>query len=102
VPFDTYLRCRETTREARIAFEQIMQSFDAILVPAAPGEAPAIASTGDPVFNRMWSLLGVPALTLPVAKGPYGLPLGVQLIGRYDHDLFLLEVAQALEPLVCG
>jgi Asp-tRNA(Asn)/Glu-tRNA(Gln) amidotransferase A subunit family amidase len=102
VSFDSYLGYREATRNARIVFEQIMQDFDAILVPAAPGEAPAIASTGDPVFNRMWSLLGVPALTLPVAKGPYGLPLGVQLIGRCDQDLRLLEVARALEPLICG
>jgi len=102
VSFEAYLRCREATRNARIAFDQIAQSFDALLVPAAPGEAPAIASTGDPVFNRMWSLLGVPALTLPVAKGPNDLPLGVQLIGRYDHDLDLLEVARALEPLICG
>lgn len=102
VSFDAYLRCREATRDARIAFDQIAQSFDAIIVPAAPGEAPGIASTGDPVFNRMWSLLGVPALTLPVGKGPNGLPLGVQLIGRYDQDLDLLDVAHALEPSICG
>jgi Asp-tRNA(Asn)/Glu-tRNA(Gln) amidotransferase A subunit family amidase len=102
VSFDSYLGYREATRNARIAFEQVMQDFDAILVPAAPGEAPGIASTGDPVFNRMWSLLGVPALTLPVAKGPTGLPLGVQLIGRYDHDLRLLDVARAVGPLIGG
>jgi Asp-tRNA(Asn)/Glu-tRNA(Gln) amidotransferase A subunit family amidase len=101
VSFEAYLRCREQTRQARIAFDQIAQSFDAILVPSATGEAPAGTSwTGDPVFNRMWSLLGTPALTLPVGKGPNGLPIGVQLVGRRDSDRVLLSVARRIEPAV--
>jgi Asp-tRNA(Asn)/Glu-tRNA(Gln) amidotransferase A subunit family amidase len=101
VTFEAYLRCREQTRQARIAFDQIAQSFDAILVPSATGEAPAGTSwTGDPVFNRMWSLLGTPALTLPVGNGPNGLPIGVQLVGRRDSDRVLLDVARRLEPAV--
>ncbi len=103
VSFEAYLRCREHTRQAQIAFDQIAQSFDAILVPSATGEAPAGTSwTGDPVFNRMWSLLGTPALTLPVGKGPNGLPIGVQLVGRRDSDRVLLDVARRLEPAVSG
>jgi amidase len=103
VSFEAYLRCREQTRQARIAFDQIAQSFDAILVPSATGEAPAgITWTGDPVFNRMWSLLGTPALTLPVGNGPNGLPIGVQPVGRGDSDRVLLDVARRLEPVVSG
>ncbi|PLZ02125.1 amidase [Burkholderia sp. WAC0059] len=102
VPFEDYLGYRETTRAARAAFDAIARTFDAILVPAAPGEAPPIAATGDPVFNRMWSLLGVPALTLPVGTGPNGLPIGVQLVSRYDGDLALLDVARQLEPAIRG
>jgi Asp-tRNA(Asn)/Glu-tRNA(Gln) amidotransferase A subunit family amidase len=103
VSFEAYMRCREQTRQARIAFDQIAQSFDAILVPSAPGEAPAGTSwTGDPVFNRMWSLLGTPALTLPVGKGPNGLPIGVQLVGAHDSDRVLLDVAQCIQSMVSG
>jgi amidase len=103
VSFEAYLRCREQTRQARIAFDQIAQSFDAILVPSATGEALAGTSwTGDPVFNRMWSLLGTPALTLPVGNGPNGLPIGVQLVGRRDSDRVLLDVARRLERAVSG
>ncbi|CAB3793664.1 amidase [Pararobbsia alpina] len=103
ISFEAYLRCREQTRQAQIAFDQIAQSFDAILVPSATGEAPAGTSwTGDPVFNRMWSLLGTPALTLPVGNGPNGLPIGVQLVGRRDSDRVLLDVARRLERAVSG
>ena len=62
--------------------------------PSAPSEAPAsLASTGDPVFNRAWTLLGVPCITIPHGKGPHGLPLGVQLVGAFESDTALLAHA---------
>jgi Asp-tRNA(Asn)/Glu-tRNA(Gln) amidotransferase A subunit family amidase len=65
--------------------------FDALLTPAAAGEAPQdLTVTGDPVFSRMWTLLGVPSLSLPLLSGPAGMPLGLQLIGRRGGDEGLL------------
>jgi Asp-tRNA(Asn)/Glu-tRNA(Gln) amidotransferase A subunit family amidase len=59
------------------------EDCDALLVPAAVGEAPlrSEGSTGDPVFCRAWTLLGVPAISVPGLTGPHGLPVGVQVVG---------------------
>ena len=64
---------------------------------AGPGEAPPIDTTGDSVFNRTWTSLGVPAIQLPVGTGPLGLPVGVQLTGRRWGDEDLLAVASVAE-----
>jgi amidase len=78
---------------ARAAVAPFFGDLDAVLVPAAPGEAPrGTDSTGDPVFNRPWTLLHLPCLTLPAGRGPNGLPLGVQLVGRPREDARLLAV----------
>jgi Asp-tRNA(Asn)/Glu-tRNA(Gln) amidotransferase A subunit family amidase len=67
---------------------------DAMLVPAAPGEAPpGHGYTGNPVFNRMWTLLGVPCVTLPAIWGDSGLPTGIQLVGRTTKDDELMGCA---------
>jgi Asp-tRNA(Asn)/Glu-tRNA(Gln) amidotransferase A subunit family amidase len=76
------------------ALGAIFDEFDAILTPAAPGEAPrGIASTGNPVFCTTWTYLGVPAVTLPLLRSEAGLPIGVQLVGRRDNDARLLRTA---------
>jgi Asp-tRNA(Asn)/Glu-tRNA(Gln) amidotransferase A subunit family amidase len=78
----------------RAAFPAAISGCDALLTLSAPGEAPAgLDSTGDPAFNRMWTLLHVPCLSLPAATGVSGLPIGVQLIGRVGGDAALLSVA---------
>ena len=65
-----------------------------MLVPAAPGEAPAgLGYTGNPVFSRMWTLLGVPCVTMPAIWGESGLPTGVQLVGRIGRDVELMAAA---------
>ena len=65
--------------------------FDFLVTPAAAGEAPAtLRSTGTSEFNRIWTLLGVPCITLPGGAGPSGLPLGVQFAGRRNEDMQLL------------
>ena len=74
--------------------EAIFTDYDALLVPSAPGEAPAgLDATGDPLFNRMWTLLHTPAVTVPSQTGPQGLPVGVQLIGPLGMDDRLLAMA---------
>ncbi|MCO4832173.1 MAG: amidase [Acidimicrobiaceae bacterium] len=75
----------------------IANEVDALVTPSAPGEAPLLATTGDSVFNRVWTLLGGPAAHLPTGRGPLGLPVGVQLTGRRWDDLDLLATAQFAE-----
>jgi len=90
-----YDAMRELARQCRRALADEMRhstrGVDFLLSPSAPSEAPAsLASTGNPVFNRAWTLLGVPCVTVPHGKGAHGLPLGVQLVGPFDSDMALL------------
>ncbi len=76
---------------------EIFDECDAILTPAAAGVAPkGLGSTGDPAFCTLWSLTGLPALSLPLLAGERGLPLGVQLVGAPGQDARLLRTAGAL------
>jgi Asp-tRNA(Asn)/Glu-tRNA(Gln) amidotransferase A subunit family amidase len=84
------------------ALEDLFNEFDAILTPAAPGEAPTGVETGNPIFNTIWTYLGTPAITLPLLQSPAGLPLGVQLVGRRGNDARLLRTARWLFKRVSG
>ncbi len=78
--------------------DAFLRGFDAIITPPAAGEAPAtLTHTGDPAFCTIWTLCGVPAISLPVGFGPNELPLGLQLVGRCNGDDDLLAVAQWCE-----
>ncbi len=86
---------------------EVFSRVDALLTPPATGEAPAtLTQTGDPAFCTLWTLIGVPAITIPSGFGPHGLPLGVQIVGPFLHDNALLEVAHwseaqlGLAPLI--
>jgi len=96
-----YDAMREHARRCRRALAEAMREVDFLLTPSAPSEAPAsLASTGDPVFNRAWTLFGVPCVTLPCGKGAHGLPLAVQLVGAMDSDMVLLRWAEWLQSRV--
>jgi Asp-tRNA(Asn)/Glu-tRNA(Gln) amidotransferase A subunit family amidase len=83
--------------QGRVEVAQLMQGFDALLVPAAPGEAPqGLASTGDPVFSRVWTLLGFPCVNVPGLLGPTGMPVGMQLVGHWGKERELLSTAAGL------
>ncbi len=87
-----------TTRDVMRSLDAIFGDVDVILSPSAPGEAPkGLQATGDPAFNRSWSQLQLPCLTLPAGKGPNGLPVGVQLAARAGQDALLLAAALATE-----
>jgi Asp-tRNA(Asn)/Glu-tRNA(Gln) amidotransferase A subunit family amidase len=76
--------------------DELFNEYDAILTPAAPGEAPTAESTGNPIFSTIWTYLGTPALTLPLLQSESGLPIGVQLVARRGHDARLLRTAHSL------
>jgi len=78
-------------------FAEIFREFDALLTPSAAGTAPhGLASTGDPAFCSLWTLCGMPAITLPLMRGENGLPMGVQLVGPRHGDARLLRTARWL------
>jgi Asp-tRNA(Asn)/Glu-tRNA(Gln) amidotransferase A subunit family amidase len=76
---------------------------DLLLVPAAPGEAPrGLHSTGKATFNRTWTALGLPCITLPGHRGPQGLPLGMQFVAGPRQDARLLAQAAWIEQRLSG
>ena len=77
--------------------ERLFERYDAIITPAAAGQAPlGLESTGNPAFCATWTLLGVPAVTLPLLEGADGMPIGVQVVGRRHDDARLLRTARWL------
>jgi Asp-tRNA(Asn)/Glu-tRNA(Gln) amidotransferase A subunit family amidase len=92
-----YNRALEWRGVLNSGLEEIFSRFDAILTPAAPGEAPlGLDSTGSPAFCTLWSYCGTPAVSLPLLRGGNGMPLGVQLVGRRGNDGRLLRTARWL------
>jgi Asp-tRNA(Asn)/Glu-tRNA(Gln) amidotransferase A subunit family amidase len=91
-----YLRAVGAIPQLNLALDAVFDEYDAILTPAAPGEAPPAATTGNPVFCSIWTYLGTPAITLPLLQSERGLPLGVQLVARRGNDARLLRTARWL------
>ena len=95
---EAYDAARALGRDCRRRLADRMKEYDFLITPSAPGEAPAtLETTGNSVFNRVWTLLGVPCVTLPFGSGPHGVPLGVQLVGPFDGDSGLLGWAHWAE-----
>ena len=89
-----YLQALALRKQLRAELHDLLRDFDAIITPPAIGEAPeGLSATGNPAFCIPWSLVGVPAITIPVATGPNGLPLGMQIVGDYFADQRLLGIA---------
>ena len=79
------------------AFSEWIAPYDAILTPPALGEAPDIATTGDPRLCSRWTFVGAPAIAIPTGTGPSGLPLALQLVGARGADRRLLGSADWAE-----
>jgi Asp-tRNA(Asn)/Glu-tRNA(Gln) amidotransferase A subunit family amidase len=93
----TYNRAVEHIELLNAALAEVFENFDAIITPAAAGEAPAgLEATGDPAFATPWSYLGTPAVTLPLLEGSNGLPIGVQLVSERGDDARLMRTARWL------
>jgi Asp-tRNA(Asn)/Glu-tRNA(Gln) amidotransferase A subunit family amidase len=81
----------------RDGLDEIFAEYDAVFTPATTGEAPlGLDSTGSPVFCTLWTLLGLPAISLPLLEGSHGLPIGVQLASSKGDDARLLRTSQWL------
>jgi amidase len=94
VSSERYDAARSLARSCRGALATVFDGIDVVLAPSTEGEAPeGIEATGDPLFNRMWTLLHTPVVHLPVGRGPRGLPVGVTLAGPIGADRALLLAA---------
>jgi Asp-tRNA(Asn)/Glu-tRNA(Gln) amidotransferase A subunit family amidase len=84
---------RATLATRRI--DALFDRFDVLVAPSATGEAPlGTDATGDPLFCRVWTLLGFACVHLPFTRGSHGMPVGLQLVGRWGQDHRLLASAQ--------
>jgi len=98
-----YVTALESIGLLRSSFDEMFGEFDAIVTPAAPGVAPlGFESTGNPVFCTLWTYLGLPAITVPLMSDEQGLPIGVQLVGKYGNDARLLRTANWLVQTLGG
>jgi Asp-tRNA(Asn)/Glu-tRNA(Gln) amidotransferase A subunit family amidase len=96
-----YLLAQDEARALRKVFDDLFaQHCSAIITPATVGVAPTPETTGSPYFCSLWTLMGLPSITLPLLKGEGGLPLGVQLIGARGDDARLLRTANWLADAV--
>jgi len=93
-----YDGARGTARRARGALAEIFGDIDILLTFSAPGAAPkGLDWTGDPRFNRLWTLMGVPCVNIPAIVADGGLPVGVQVIARFGDDAGALAAARFVE-----
>ena len=100
VPATDYLRALEQIPLLAEALDNTLGGFDAVLTPATPSEAPVgLHATGSPIFCTIWTLCGIPALSMPLLHGADELPLGVQLVARRGDDARLLRTARWLAHL---
>ena len=87
-----------TARGAREQIARVFDAYDVLLTPSAAGAAPeGLSFTGDPIFNGIWTLLGVPCITYPAGRSANGLPLGVQVIGPMDDDDRLIATTRWMQ-----
>jgi Asp-tRNA(Asn)/Glu-tRNA(Gln) amidotransferase A subunit family amidase len=97
---DQYDAARRTASRGRQALADAMAEFDVILTPSAPGAAPAgLGATGNPMFNRLWTLMGAPCVNVPGLRDNE-LPLGIQIVGRFGRDRMTLEAALFVEQAI--
>ena len=98
---DAYDSARRVTKRARQALADLVADTDALLTASAPGIAPKdLGTTGLPLFNRLWTLMGTPCVNVPGLSDSAGMPLGVQIVGRFGRDRLALEAGLFLERAI--
>ena len=97
---EEYDSARRLTRRARHAVNELLEG-KFILTPSAPGAAPlGFTTTGKAIFNRLWTSMGTPCVNVPGITDGAGLPLGVQIVGRFGRDRATLEAAAFVENVI--
>ncbi len=103
VPYADYRAALARTERCRRILDGLFENRDALLAPAVNGEAPVgLDYAGDPAFQALWTMLHVPAITLPTHRGPNGMPVGIQLLARRGADDLLLSVAEWVGARCCA
>ena len=93
----SYIQALTLAEAQTQALDRLFDHYDVLLTPAAPGQAPAsLETTGRAIFNGMWTLMGVPAVSVPLLKGEGGMPIGIQVVGRRGGDAGVLKAAKWL------
>src|SRR5262249_27110936 len=100
IPADVYLRAQRIRRQARRDLAPLLDRYDALVMPSAPGPAPDRGTTGDAVFNGPWTGLGGPTVSLPSGLSADRLPFAAQLIGAPLGEARLLAAARWVEAAV--
>jgi len=94
VTLERYDAAQALAQSCRDALANVFDGIDVVIAPSTVGEAPeGIHATGDPLFNRMWTLLHTPCVHLPIGRGPRGLPVGVTVAGPLGADRAMLLAA---------
>jgi Asp-tRNA(Asn)/Glu-tRNA(Gln) amidotransferase A subunit family amidase len=92
-----YIDALENAKKMKQTLSNMFKKFDAIITPAAPGQAPRdLMNTGSAIFNGYWTMMGVPAINLPLLKGKDGLPIGVQVITSWHKEAELLDISNMI------
>ena len=100
ISVQAYDDARRIARRARLALRECLPDGVVILTPSAPGAAPLGLVSGEPTFNRLWTLLGTPCVNVPGLRDAAMLPLGVQIVARFGRDRFALAAAAFLESAI--
>lgn len=96
-----YDSARSTAHAARRKFGDLFESVDVLLLPSAPGAAPeGLGATGNPAFNRLFTLMGVPAVNVPGLVDASGMPLGIQVVAPFGRDRAALAAADWVERVI--
>ena len=97
VSTNSYIDAIEKAKKMKLTLSEIFLKFDAIITPAAPGQAPRdLMNTGNAIFNGYWTMLGVPAISLPLLEGKDGLPIGIQVITSWNKEAELLDISKII------
>ena len=94
IPAIAHAKARQAAIRYNVILDQLWADYDAILTPVTTGTAPqGLENTGSPIFCALWTLCGLPAISIPAGTAENGLPLGIQLVGQRLGDWNLLAIA---------
>ena len=100
---DDYDNARRTANRGRKACHGLFENCDVLLLPAAPGAAPrTLKTTGNSIFNQLWTLMGLPCVNVCVGRDDNNLPLGLQVIAPFGKDKLALQAAHWLEQAIAA